>query len=458
MSARVEPVRDPLTAVAEDRRLHYFRTLLKDFEIDVSTKFEQFDQFRQWLEELSSDVVLRSHQKHYNPTYMNLLSVFGDEMANEEVHSLAIKCIRTKHWNECEYFFYLSQLLGQIKSGQGGAELLRLKGWDGELINSLLSRGRGLIICSFRFGAIRYLPIEIALRGFAISEVVNQVTHEVMQSAFDSLGPWHGTSFVPAEAVPQAENIRLLKSVNAEDPGCTVELVDALKRREILGFCVEGNTGSDGPWGDTSKSTIDFLGHRIAAKNGAARLAAALRAPILPVMALREGEAGGRLVFSEPIIPPPGLKRSETEKFVQVTMQSLYTLLETYVRRYPEQWEGWSALHRWRVHDHDADTGRRVSDPQTIARLLRDGKKFMVNPRRVAQLPTKDGVMWVDLKTLKGFQNPNWAGQENVLAALSESCGLDLAWITRSKRDRDWEEKICLLLAYLQQSDLVAAR
>ena len=82
----------------------------------------------------------------------------------------------------------------------------------------------------------------------------------------------------------------------------------------------------------------------------------------------------------------------------------------------------------------------------------------MVNRRRVAQLPTKDGVMWVDLKTLKGFQNPKWAGQENVLATLSAPCGLDLAWITRSKRDRDWEEKICLLLAYLQQSDLVAAR
>ena len=467
MSARVKPVRNPLTAVAEDRRLHYFRTLLKDFEKDVATKFELFTQFRQWLDQLSSEEILRSHQKHYNPTYMNLLSVLGEELTNEEVHSLAIKCIKAKHWNECEYFFYLSQLLGLIKSGQGGAQfgidqnMLRLKGWDQALINSLLSRGRGLIICSFRFGSIRYLPIEIALRGFAISEVVNQVTHEVMQSAFDSLGPGNGTPLVPAEPIPQAENIRLLKSVNAEDPGCTVALVDALKRREILGFCIEGNTGSDGPWGDTSKSTIDFLGHRIAVKNGAARLAAALRVPILPVVALRDEDAGGQLVFSEPIIPPPGLNRSENEKFVHELMQSLYTLLETYVRRYPEQWEGWSALHRWRLHDHDADASSRVSgnsDPQTIARLLRDGKKFMVNRRRVAQLPTKDGVMWVDLKTLKGFQNPKWAGQENVLATLSAPCGLDLAWITRSKRDGDWEEKICLLLAYLQQSDLVAAR
>src|SRR5215510_9548167 len=118
MSARVEPVRDPLTAVAEDRRLHYFRTLLKDFEKDVSTKSEQFVHFRQWLDQLTGEVILRSHQKHYNPTYMNLLSVFGEELTNEEVHSLAIKCIKTKHWNECEYFLYLSHLLGLIESGQ----------------------------------------------------------------------------------------------------------------------------------------------------------------------------------------------------------------------------------------------------------------------------------------------------------------------------------------------------
>jgi hypothetical protein len=229
----------------------------------------------------------------------------------------------------------------------------------------------------------------------------------------------------------------------------------------MVAFCIEGNSGADGPWGDTSKSTIDFLGLRIAVKNGAARLAAALRTPILPVIVLEDSGASGQIVFSEPIIPPAGLKHSEIQKFAQSTMQSLYALMESYVRLKPEQWEGWSALHRWRLRDHDADTGSNVTrdgSPQTIAGLLHDGKKFSVNPRRVAQLPTKDGVMWVDLKTLKGFQNPKWAGQENVLATLSSSTGLDLAWINRNNSDRAWEDRIYLLLAYLQQAGLITAR
>ena len=83
-----------------------------------------------------------------------------------------------------------------------------------------------------------------------------------MQLVFDSLGPWPSeTPPVPGDTTPQAENIRLLKTLYVEDPRCTVEFVDALKRNEMVVFCIEGNSGSDGPWGDTSKSTIDFLGH-----------------------------------------------------------------------------------------------------------------------------------------------------------------------------------------------------
>ncbi len=467
MSTSAEPIRVPFDALADDQRLLYYRKALKDFEMDVSTKVELFAQFREWLDQWTDEVILRSHQRQYNPIYLNLLSVFGEELTNEEVHSRTIRYIKAKLLSECEYYLYLSQLFELVKSGSRKTSsatdqnLLRLKGWDLDLIRSLLSRGRGLIICSFRFGAIRYVPSDLALLGFPISQIANLAFYEGIQPAFDSLGPWpRKTRPVPGESAPQAENIRLLKTLYVEDPRCTVEFVDALKRNEMVAFCIEGNSGTDGPWGDTSRSTINFLGLHISVKNGAARLAAALRAPILPLIVLKDGVASGQIVFSEPIIPPAGLKPSESRKFAQTTMQSLYAWMESHVRLYPKQWEGWSAVHRWRCRGEDADERAHAlnyADGETIARLLRDGKKFSVNPRRVAQLPTKDGVTWVDLKTLKGFQNPKWAGQENVLAALSSPSGLDLSWINRNQSDPDWEEKICLLLAYLQQSDLIAA-
>lgn len=461
MSTSATLIEEPLSQVAEERRLQYFRDSLKDFDKEVSPKTEKFAEFREWLDQLSDDAITTSYQQVYNPTYLNLLSVFGEELPHEEVHSLAIKCIKTKLWDECEYYFRLSELIDLIKHGRNkNQSLLQLRGWDIELIRSLLQRGRGLIISSFRFGAIRYIPIELALLGFPALEVVNAPGLRVMKSAFASLGACGKESVLCSngDANPRAENLHLLKTVNAEDARCTVELVDALKRREIIGMCIEGNTGSDGPWGDTSKTKINFLDCRILVKNGVARLAAALRVPILPVMAVRDGDTSGSLFFSEPIIPPASLKRSENEEFVRASMQSLYSRFESFVRRYPAQWEGWSAMHRWRVRDDVPANAQAMSntDPKQIDELLRDGRRFTMNKRRVAQLATKDGVMWVDLKTLKGFRNPEWAGSENILAVLSKT-GLDRAWVDNASRDPQWKEKICLLLAYLQESDLVTS-
>jgi lipid A biosynthesis acyltransferase len=461
MSTSATLIEEPLSQVAEERRLQYFRDSLKDFDQEVSPKTEKFAEFREWLDQLSDDAITTSYQQVYNPTYLNLLAVFGEELPHEEVHSLAIKCIKTKLWDECEYYFRLSELIDLIKHGRNkNQSLLRLTGWDIELIRSLLQRGRGLIISSFRFGAIRYIPIELALLGFPALEVVNAPGLRVMQAAFASLGACGKESVLCSngDADPRSENLHLLKTVNAEDARCTVELVDALKRREIIGMCIEGNTGSDGPWGDTSKTKINFLDCRILVKNGVARLAAALRVPILPVMAVRDGDTSGSLFFSEPIIPPASLKRSENEEFVRASMQSLYSRFESFVRRYPAQWEGWSAMHRWRVRDDVPANAQAMSntDPKQIDELLRDGRRFTMNKRRVAQLATKDGVMWVDLKTLKGFRNPEWAASENILAVLSKT-GLDRAWVDNASRDPQWKEKICLLLAYLQESDLVTS-
>lgn len=465
MSTTIEKTEDLLAGVPEGRCVQYVRNWLKDFDRHVSLKREMIEQFRRWLEGLSGEAITRSYQQHYNPTYLNLVSVFGEELPSEEIHSLTIDCIKTKLWDECEYFFHLSELLDAVKSDQNKKEfaiderLPRLRGWDWELIRSLLSRGRGLIICSFRFGAIRYVPIELALFGLPITQVVNTPAYDAMQSALASLGECAADQISVTEAVPplRPRNIRLLKTVDAEDALCTVELVNALKRREIIGMCIEGNTGSDGPWGDTSKSKITFLGHTILAKNGAARLAAALRAPILPVVALKDGDASGELLVSAPIIPPAGLKRSEVEKYVQTSMQSLYAWFESYVRLQPQQWEGWSALHRWRERkDVAAYEGTSShSDPQQISQLLSAAKRFRINRRRVAQLPTKHGATWVDLTTLKGFQNPKWAEPEDLLAMLAKPEGLDLTWIDSVGRGPGWKESVCVLLAYLWKSGLV---
>lgn len=470
-TATEELVQESLADIGDDKKLLYFRSWIKDFTKDASTKDEMIGQYGEWLDGLSADEITRSYQRPFNPIYLNMLSVFGERLPAEDVHSLAVRCMKSKFWSESEFHYHLSKLLEAVKSARAGREpgdarsLIRLKGWDAGLIRTLLERGRGLIVCTFRFGLVRFIPTEMALLGFRALEAVNKPTFEVMGEAFDSLGPGGVADEIfdsgGRAGEVAAENICLLKTINAEEDACTVQLVDTLKAGGIVGLCVEGNTGSDGPWGDTSKSVVKFFDYDIAVKNGAARLASALGTPILPVVAVREDEGFGRLVFSDPIVPPRGLKRSEGERFVQDTMQTLYGLLESYAARQPEQWEGWSALHRWRVRGPEeaaSDNTSRAWDAAEVAGLLGGGRSFRINRARVAPLPTRHGLTWVDLKTLRGYQNPQWAGGENILQALTEEQGLGLPWVElRGGGDPGWRQRVFELLAYLGKSHLVVA-
>ena len=142
MSTTTQLTQDLFAGVPEGRRVQYVRNWLKDFDKEVSAKREIIAQFRQWLEQLSDESITRSYQQHYNPIYLNLASVFGEKLPFEKIQSLTIDCIKTKLWNECEYFFHLSQLIDEIKSARNGEEfaigqrLPRLKGWDTGLICS----------------------------------------------------------------------------------------------------------------------------------------------------------------------------------------------------------------------------------------------------------------------------------------------------------------------------------
>ena len=458
MTIAAEQARDVLDDLGEDKKLHFFRMWMKDFERPAAEKVERIRQYREWLDALTGEEVAKSYQRHYSPTYLNLLSAFVDELSPAEIHKLAVKCIKSKVWAESEFHYQLSWLLEEAKSGAPRADAarpFRLEGLDAGVVRDLLARGRGLIICTFRFGAVRFLSTEMALNGLSVNEAVNRHTFEIMESALATLVEDESPAGVGAAA-----NIRLLKSVNAEDPLCTTHLVDALKRGEIVGFCVEGNTGADGPWGETSKEVVRFFNHDISAKSGAARLAAALGTPILPVVALREGEASGRMVFHEPILPERGMKRTHRDRFVGETMQGLYGLLESYARRYPEQWEGWSALHRWRVPEPSGEPepfDAACGDSGDASGLLLRGKSFRVNRRRVALLQAKKGLVWVDLKTLKGYQNPPWAEGVDLLRALSEPGGVDGNWLDGCGADPERLEAIVQLLGRLGRAGLVFA-
>ncbi len=426
---------------------------------------EDMRRFKIWVRDLSESQVEKFFHRAYYPMFLNSLSVFGEKLPVEKIRSLVAACTKSAAHDEVEFYNYLANILELANvaraesSSAAESGLSRIRAWDFDLLQRLLSLGKGLIVCTFRVGLGRILPVEMALRGFKCRMAVNTSASKFMRPAIESAK----SRFVHNEAVgiegtggkPLPENIKLFDIINVEDQSGSLRFARALKMGEIISLFIEGNTGADGPWGKFSKSVIEFLNFSISVKNGVASFAASLGTPLLPVLALRDPNDNGHLVMGDPIIPQANLSGSERERFVQDTMQSLYRFLEPYVLKYPEQWSSVSALHRWRTpiqQDHDQGINSLTSEREKVIGLLQTGSTFKVNQQRVANFSSNEGMIWVDAKTLKSYKDSG--GSINILQALSDT-GLNQMWIDKQSCDPDEREKLLVLLARLSKCDLI---
>jgi hypothetical protein len=231
-------------------------------------------------------------------------------------------------------------------------------------------------------------------------------------------------------------------------------MAKALKRREVVMIMIDGNSGLDGPWGEKSRRTVDFMGFKLTVKDGAARLAYLAGTPLLPLIAVRDNDRG-KAILGEPIIPAAKGDSSQEEEFVSAATQSLYSFIEHCALAYPEQWEACASLHRGR---REGGAVVESEDPATLESstlemrvLLEQGRTFRINEQNgIIAMPEKDTEIWLDVKTLRSFKSPEWA--RDIFRALSSRTGLDLSWLkTNGAASEPWP-----LLARLKQRDLIA--
>jgi KDO2-lipid IV(A) lauroyltransferase len=114
-----------------------------------------------------------------------------------------------------------------------------------------------------------------------------------------------------------------------------LKLANALQRNEAAGMLVDQN--------DNRGVVVDFFGQQARTSPLLARLARQIDCPIHGVRVVRLPDNRFRVDLTDPIAPPREVDGSID---VQGTMQAVTTVIEGWVREYPEQWL-W--LHRrWR--------------------------------------------------------------------------------------------------------------
>lgn len=111
-------------------------------------------------------------------------------------------------------------------------------------------------------------------------------------------------------------------------PLAIIEAINALRRNEIL--CLLGERD-----GSSNTIMLDFFGRSTPFPTGAAYLALASGAPVIPVFVPLEGNRYATLM-EEPIYFSGG--HGQHAQAIQSGMQCVAAVFERYIRQYPDQW------------------------------------------------------------------------------------------------------------------------
>jgi lauroyl/myristoyl acyltransferase len=202
---------------------------------------------------------------------------------------------------------------------------------DGEEhLTAALARGKGAVlwIAPFVFysGSTK---IALHAKGYAVSHLSSPL------HGFS--GTRYGIAFLNRIlCVPEDRLIKERVVFDRNAPSTAMRrLMRALKAGEIVSIAAASTEGLE---------TIEapFFGGVIPVAVGAPRLAGLTGAPLLPVFAVREPDGTFRITIEAPIALDP--KQSSDRRCVAAAIE-YFRRLETWVRRYPEQWRGWS---KWR--------------------------------------------------------------------------------------------------------------
>lgn len=203
--------------------------------------------------------------------------------------------------------------------------MMRLRGDDlfslihrrsgGEKLDQVLARGHGAILISPHLG-------NWELGGFGLAELgypLHVLTFREPDAKVNEL----------REKVRNERGIRFIY-VDRDDtsPLAAIEAVNALRRNEVLVLLGERD-------GSSHTMTMNFFGRPAPIPLGAAYLALASGAPVIPVFVPIEGSRYAT-IMEEPIWIKGG--HSTHGRDIRDGMEKVLRVFEKYIRAYPDQW------------------------------------------------------------------------------------------------------------------------
>jgi lauroyl/myristoyl acyltransferase len=196
------------------------------------------------------------------------------------------------------------------------------------------------IFTAFHLGSYRTVITYLYEQGLKIVLIIDESVFEEQMTFMKNTFKYH---------IKGKENSDLV-FLNVNERSSVFRLKQLINEGYVMGVYLDGNTSINSKAQDFSKSyiPISFLGQNIFVKNGVGKLAAILKATIIPSISHRDKKEENTIEFFEKISIDDF---SDKQEFSIKAIEKCYSQLEPLVAKYPMQWECWSYIHNWFYRD-----------------------------------------------------------------------------------------------------------
>jgi len=178
-----------------------------------------------------------------------------------------------------------------------------------EKIDRVLSKGKGVIMLASHFGNWELISAYFTLRGYDGTVIARRMYFHKYDGFINRLRSHMGVGVIYRDDSPK-------------------KILRVLKKNTMLGILADQDVDS------VEGVFVDFFGRPTYTPKAPVALALASGAPIVPCFMIKEKNRH-RLVLEEPMELEEKSDKQETIKF---NTQKWSRIVESYIRRYPEQW------------------------------------------------------------------------------------------------------------------------
>jgi KDO2-lipid IV(A) lauroyltransferase len=186
-----------------------------------------------------------------------------------------------------------------------------------EHLDNALAKGKGVILVSAHFGNFPLLLARLAIAGYPISGIMRPMRDPRVEKIFQ-----------------EKRRICKVKTIYSQPRNvCVSKTIEVLRKNEIVFIPIDQNFGTGGIF-------VDFFGRKAATATGPIVFAQRTKAALIPCFIVRQKDDRHKAIF-EAALDLDEVK--DAEETIRINIQKLTGIIESYIRRYPEEWE-W--IHR----------------------------------------------------------------------------------------------------------------